>query len=183
MWRAAPANIYIQSERFRWAMHHVSFQHPKRPGPAFFIYFAVKKDAPVQLFPILFSRNLDKFCTWVKCAVITPKSKPWRALNVLLCPLVFTPHPNHYQAKRITSPLSAKEHHAIYISPAHQSPPSLLLLWPSLNVRLLFLVTYTGDKIWMHEGPREGKKNKNRTSPWDEEPQSGIELKWTFKSG
>lgn len=175
MWRAAPANIYIQSERFRRAMHHVSFQHPQLK-----YYFAVKKDAPVQLFPILFSRNLDKFCMWVKCAVITPKSKPWRVLNVRLCPLVFSPHPNHYQAKRITSPLSAKEHHAIYISPAHQSPPSLLLLWPSLNVRLLLLVTYTGDKIWMHEGPREEGK-KNRT--WDEEPQSGMELEWTFKSG
>lgn len=48
----------------------------------------------------------------------------------------------------------------------YQSPLSLPLRWPSLNIRRFLWVTYSTDKTWMYEGPRE----KKRPSQWDERP-------------
>ena len=106
------------------------------------------------------TRYMTGFCTWEYVHILPKMLKihlcvrvmmPWLVLYVLLCPLLFTLQPKHYQAKRITSVLSSN-HGLAYISTQnYQSPLSSPLLWPSLNVRLLLRVIYRTDKTWMYQ--------------------------------
>lgn len=151
-----PANIYIQSERLRWAMHHGSFQHWKCTGAAFFMYFAVKNPPPTS------------FACWLNVLWIHLSLSPDVYRMFLLCPPVFNLRPNRYRAKRITSPLGARG------APCH-------IYFPGLPVSTVLASTLTFTKCTaaslgdIHKGIRSEcikvpeRGEKNRTSPWDQE--------------